>query len=399
MRIRAIAGAAAVLYAVTAVASIGFALATPSAAQESEWGSAGIVGALFLALPGAAFTGVGALVATRRPGNRVGPLCLAIGMCWAVVLGGSALSTWGEETGRLGTSAEWISWAGWLWVPAVGLMGTHLPLRLPDGRLPSPRWRPFSRICTAGIVLASVVIATEPASGDALPNPTASEPLQLLAPVMALLPICLIVAVASVVRRYRRTADVRERLQIRCIAFGAAICIATYLVVVVFLIVLELGEETVPATVLGNLGLLAYTAIPAAIGIAILRHRLYDIDRIINRALVYGSVTALLLGAYVVLVLALQATLEPITEGNGLAVALSTLAAAALFRPVRTRVQGAVDRRFYRRRYDAARTLERFGAHLRAQTDLDALRAELTAVVHETMQPAHVSLWLREDGR
>ncbi|MDX6555390.1 MAG: hypothetical protein QOD86_1585 [Miltoncostaeaceae bacterium] len=398
MRGRILAALAIALYAAVAVAAVAFAVATPTAGQESDWGSTGVVGVLFLALPGAAFTGVGALMAARRPENGAGRLCVAIGMLWAVVLAASAVGSWCEETGRLG-AGEWISWAGWCWVPAVGLMGTHLPLRLPDGRLPSPRWRPFAHACTAGIVVASLVIATEPASGDTLANPTASEPMQLLSPLLALLPLCLIVSVASVVRRYRRTAGARERLQIRCIAFGAALCIATYLVVVVFLIVLELGEDTVPASVLGNLALLAYTAIPVSVGVAILRHRLYDIDRIINRALVYGSVTALLLGAYVVLVLALQAVMEPLTEGSGPTVAISTLAAAALFRPVRTRVQGAVDRRFYRRRYDAARTLERFAARLRAQTDLEALRTDLTAVVHETMQPAHVSLWLREKAR
>jgi hypothetical protein len=391
-----VAIAAGALFAAALVVAIAFAVVTPAAGQESEWGSVGVVGTVFLALPGIAFTGVGALVALRRPGNRVAWLLLAIGACWAVVLTASAVSSWADESGRLGSSVEWISWTGWLWVPAVGLMGTHLPLRLPDGRLPSPRWRPFSRACTAGIALASVVIATEPSPASELRNPIASEPLQLLSPALAVMPVLLAGAVASVVRRYRRTAGARERLQIRCIAFGAALCVATYLVVVMFLIVLELGEETVPASVLGNLALLAYCAIPVSIGVAILRHRLYDIDRIINRALVYGSVTALLLAAYVVLVLALQATLEPLTDGNGVAVALSTLAAAALFRPLRRRVQDAVDRRFARRRYDAARTLERFAARLRTETDLDALRAEMTAVVHETMQPAHVSLWLRE---
>ena len=386
-----------------ALMGLGFALATDTAsAGKAEWVSGGILGILFLAIPGAAFTVVGGLIAVRRPEHRIGRLCLAIGSMWMVVVATSAFAAWSTGAGRGDTAlAEWVNWVGWLWVPAVGLMGTHLPLRLPDGSLPSPGWRPFSRFCTAAIALVSALMAVAPPEEGVIgpDNPIAVDLPTWFAAVFLLLPISLLGAVVALVRRYRRTADPRERLQIRWIAAGAAVFVGSYVVTVGLLEVLDLDEGSGLGQAMVYMDQVAYCAIPAAIGIAILRHRLYEIDRIINRALVYGSVTALLLAAYVVLVLALQTTLGPLTDGNGLAVALSTLAAAALFRPVRRRVQGAVDRRFYRRRYDAARTLERFAARLRAQTDLDALRAEVTAVVRETMQPAHVSLWLRGPAR
>ena len=186
--------------------------------------------------------------------------------------------------------------------------------------------------------------------------------------------------------RLRRSRG-EERRQLKWVASAAALFAAVCLVTAA-----TVEQET------GDVGqiavLLAYSAIPVSAGYAILRHRLYDIDLVVNRALVYGTLTATLAGAYLGLVLLLGVALSPLTERSDLATALSTLAVAALFRPARSRVQALVDRRFYRRKYDAARTLERFGARLRAETDLDALPGELTGVVRETMQPAQVSLWL-----
>ncbi|MBA3748824.1 MAG: hypothetical protein H0W96_15230, partial [Solirubrobacterales bacterium] len=194
-------------------------------------------------------------------------------------------------------------------------------------------------------------------------------------------------SVASVVVRYRRAGRV-QRQQIKWLATAGAILA----VVAPLDAVLDdpLGRAAFAATTISVLML------PVAVGIAILRHRLYDIDVVINRTLVYGALTASLVAAYLGSVLLLQLALNPLTASSNLAIAGSTLAVAALFQPARRRIQAIVDRRFFRRKYDAARTLERFGAQLRDEVDLDALGEDLRAVVAETMQPAHVSLWLRE---
>ena len=342
------------------------------------------------------FCVVGALLAVRRPENAVGSLCLAIGILWSVNAGGYAAAGLAADQGRLDL-ANWFGLLGFLWLPALGLMGTHLPLRLPTGTLLTPRWRWMSRMSTAAIALIFVVVVTAPGPVAELKgthNPLASAVGQSAGVVFLLLPVVVIGAIASLVVRYRRAAGI-ERLQLRWISLGGIVLLTAVIVALVPSTLGLVKEGSAPAFV-EALSYIAFAAVPSAIGVAVLRYRLYDIDTVINRALVYGALTASLAAAYLGGVLLLQLALSGVTANSSLAVAVSTLAVAALFQPARRRIQGIVDRRFFRRKYDAARTLSRFGARVRDEVDLAALGVELRGVVAETMQPAHVSLWLRD---
>ncbi|HEV2776285.1 MAG TPA: hypothetical protein VGV90_11895 [Solirubrobacteraceae bacterium] len=343
-----------------------------------------------------AFATAGALVASRHPRNAVGWTFLGIALSTGIAnLAGTLveyrLRDGPDDSAIVGLAAAYSDVS---WVPFVLVPATFVLLLFPDGRLPSRRWRAVASCAGVGImgVFISGLVGPEPIAD----YPTVEKPYVIDGPVMEaltglaylLLLIGLVGSVASVVVRFRHAGRV-QRQQIKWLAMAGAVVGVTFPVMGVALYDVvgeQVADGTIMVTVLG---------LPVAAGIAILRHRLYDIDVVINRALVYGALTATLAGAYLGGVLLLQLALSPLTASNGLAIAVSTLAVAALFQPARRRIQAAVDRRFYRRKYDAARTLERFGARLRDEVDLDALAIELRAVVADTMQPAHVSLWLR----
>ena len=379
----ALVAASAMLMA-TAMAA---AVASRRFADDAGWSLLGFV------LPVAAFSLVGGLISVRRPENRIGWLLAAIGLLFALVTASSAIAVWALETGALPqAAAEWIAVLSTSWVIGLGLSGTQLPLRLPDGRLPSPRWRWFSRLTIGLIAVSTVGMAVQPGFVEEMAgtaNPLGSETLKPLAYAFMLVIACFVGSLAGLIVRYRR-AGARDRQQLRWIALGGAVFLVVYLVTLP--IASAIGEESAVGTALTNFSQAAFAALPIAIGYSVLKHRLYDIDVVVNRALVYGVLTATLAGAYLAGVLVLQLALRP---GSDLAIAGSTLAVAALFRPARKRIQGLVDRRFYRRKYDAQRTLESFSARLRDEVALDATSDELRAVVAEAMQPAHVSLWIR----
>ncbi|MGH3145285.1 MAG: hypothetical protein ACRDTR_05735 [Rubrobacter sp.] len=298
-------------------------------------------------------------------------------------------------------AGEAVSWFfAWPPVLALGLM-LFLVLLFPDGRLPGNRWRWFARLGALSALVGTVWSAFSPGPiGAGLPirNPLGIEGLpNAYASVQTLMFGLIALAVASLLVRRFRARGV-ERLQIRwfAYAFAAAACgvILKYVV-----------AEPLGLVWLGRVGYaldLAGTAgIPISMGIAILRYRLYEIDLIINRTLVYGALTATLALVYSASVTATQAIFQTLTGREQLpqlAVVASTLAIAALFNPLRRRIQAVVDRRFYRKKYDAAKALEGFSEKLKNRTDLDALNSDLVGVVRETMQPAHVSLWLRPDA-
>jgi hypothetical protein len=348
-----------------------------------------------------AFSVVGGLIAVRRPGNPIGWLLATIGLLFAVVVACSLVTVWGLRTGNISKDvAEWIGVGPNVWVIALGLIGTQLPLRLPDGRLPSARWRWFSRASTVLIAVTLVGMAATPGRVEDEPgtaNPLGAAWARPLSAGIFLLFAGFVVTIVGLFRRYRR-ADELDRAQLRWIAFGGGLFLVVFLGTLPLPGILGLADKSTGANLITTMSQVTFGALPVAIGFAILRHRLYDLDVVVNRTLVYGALTATLAVTYLASVLLLQLLLNGATGDSGLAVAVSTLAVAAAFRPARARIQEGVDRRFFRRKYDAAQTLERFGAQLRDEVDLRALTAELSAVVGETLQPAHLSIWLRAPG-
>jgi hypothetical protein len=343
---------------------------------------------------------VGAVITARRSEHPIGWLLSASGLLVGVGLlaGQYAYYTLVTRPGSLpgGQAMLWL--AAWVFDAGFFLV-LFLLLLFPTGRLPSPRWRPVFGFAL-GVYLADLVgraFGPGPVNPDELgplPNPlgieAAADLLPVIIPVVTtLLLVAALAAVVSLLARLRRAQGV-ERQQLKWFCYAAGWFAAAAFVAVALPSVGGYMADTVSI-------MLGMTALPVAIGIAILRYRLYDIDRLINRTLVYGLLTAVLGGVYASVVLVLGQLLGQ--ELSSLAVAGATLAAAALFQPARRRIQQAVDRRFNRRKYSAARTVEAFSARLRDEVDLDALSAELLAVVDQTMEPTRASLWLRPSDK
>jgi hypothetical protein len=352
------------------------------------------------------FSPVGAVIAPRLPPrNPIGWLFCTIGLIGAMRLfvAEYAIATLLAEPGSLlsklpgGEALAWVS--SWVWVVHFGPF-LFLALLFPDARLPSPRWRPFAWVVGVVVAGGTVAVALWPETAarfDRVNNPLGIEvAAPVINPMETILYALALISAASLLVRLLHSKGV-ERQQVKWFAYAVVmLAISTTLAYVV--------SEAMDVDWLGWISSILVIAslvgLPVAMSIAILHYRLYNIDVLINGTLVYGTLTALLALVYFGGVTAIQAIFRALTgqeQQPQLAVVVSTLAIAALFNPLRRRIQSFIDRRFYRRKYDAAKTLEGFSAKLRDETDLEALNAELVGVVTETMQPAHVSLWLRPD--
>ena len=335
---------------------------------------------------------VGALVASRRPRHPVGWLLLGFGLSLSAAGVALAYTNYGVAEPDAPAAGLVALCVPATIVTAIACNGLIL-LLTPTGSLPSPRWRWWAGITAATPVALLLVVTLFYRRGDR-PAQALSSPLDLhtldggllvaYRAAFAVTIAVLVMATASLVGRFRRARGI-ERQQLRWVAF-ATVLVA--LLAVVHLTALALGTYAL-APVVGGLN---PPILSAAIGAAVLRYRLYDLDRIISRTLAYGLLTVLLGGAYAVVALGLGQLLG---QDSSLAVAGATLAVAAVFQPARRRIQAVVDRRFNRRRHDAARTMAAFSVRLRDHTDLDTLTSELLGVVDQTMQPTRASLWLR----
>jgi hypothetical protein len=364
-----------------------------------------LAGALFLV-----FSLVGALVASRRPRNPIGWILLADGLLWMLSGVMDEYAVYGVASpGSVPFPVVIAGINNWLWLPAVGLLGTYVFLLFPDGGLPSSRWRPLAWISGAVLVLGSVGVALTPgrlANLGGTRNPFGLEMHPWLFTGMLgfllLLPVCMVLSALSLVLRFRQSRG-EERQRIKWIAFAGSVVGLLYLGAMTTAFIFPSGAwfqsgSPLWLDLLAYAALFSFTLVPTAVGVAILRYRLYDIDLLINRTLVYGSLTITLVSLYFGGVATTQTLLSTLTgqeQQPQFAVVVSTLVIAALFNPLRRRIQSIIDRRFYRKKYDATRVLEAFSARLRDETDLDRLEDDVVAVVRETVQPEHASVWLR----
>jgi hypothetical protein len=342
---------------------------------------------------------VGGLISSRQPRNPVGWFILGHALCFSLGEFSRQYAIYGLRTdpGSLPFAVAMSSPPYWIWLPGIILMFSFVPLYFPDGRLLSPRWRAVAWLAVIVAVIETGFAAIRPGSDEGIPNPLGIESLEgspafdLVFEAIAA-PLWLAVgalSVASLVVRYRRSHG-KERQQIKWVAYAA-----------VFLVTYTLADQVLLQDDISFIAdvvlfLIVFEGLWVAVAVAILRYRLYDVDVVINRTLVYGSLTVSLALVYLGSVVVLQAIFRAlIGQESQLAVVASTLAIAALFNPLRRRIQQFIDRRFYRGRYDAAKTLDNFSARLRDETDLGTLSEDLLGVVRQTMQPAGASLWLR----
>ncbi len=343
---------------------------------------------------------VGLVIAIRRPSNPIGWTFSALGVLTALIVAaaGYAIHTVIVAPGSL-PGGEWATWfRHWADRSVVALVLLAF-LLFPSGRLASRRWRPallLPPLVALGFMARGFVPG--PLAFLGIPNPVGIEwlPRSIDDGATGGIPLIAgsVVAAAQLVVRFRATSAL-EREQIKWLALPLILLIVAISATVMTL-VLGMPADVINGAGISSLYAIAEFALPVCMAIAILRYRLYDIDVLINRALVYGATTVGIAVAFFAGIVLLQTILRPLTSGSEIAVAVSTLASVALFQPLQRRTQSAIDRRFYRSRYDAARTLDAFSVRLRDEVDLDAVRGELVAAVRDTVQPAHAGVWLRE---
>jgi MFS family permease len=391
-------GLTAVLFATGFVLT----LLSPSVHHDEGWSTNGILVSLLFGLTLSAFPAVGVILATRRPANPIGWLLLAIGLCWGIS-GLSAYSDYGllQHPGSLPLAPLVAAISSSFWLPAICLSGTFLILLFPDGRLMTRRWRWVGWLAAAGLVVGTLSLVLTPGlmpnagyahTRNPLGAPSAfAEPVDVLHLSILLVPLAMVLSAVSLVVRYRRSHGA-DRQQMKWLAAAAAVVAGTYGVVEPLSEALSGRHTSAVFSALQAIALCTFGLVPIAIGFAVLRYRLYEIDRLISRTLSYALITGLLGGLFLGLVFL---TTDVLPFSSPVGVAASTLAAAALFNPLRTRVQHLVDRRFNRARYDAEATVAAFASHLREAIDLESVQVHLMEAVGRTLAPDHASLWIR----
>lgn len=372
----------------------------PPSKNVDQWGGSNIISGLSFVLPMLVAPVLGGLIAARRPKSPIGWILIVTGLGWMLTaFHDTFLAYWEHSRGHAPPVIDWVSLVGWL--PSIAGLGTFLLLLFPDGKLPSKRWRPVLWLCIVMVAVCAPVVALSPTNpGQPVVGiPNLLRPLVPLATKLSatlfLLPVCIVLCVASLFVRYRR-ATFEDRVKLRWIAFGALVGMLYFVTTMLVSALWDRpGSSFQPiARVLQSGTFFAIALIPVSIGFAVLRYKLYEIDRIISRTVSYVLVTVVLAGIYILVVLGPTTILGSGRGAPPWLVAMGTLAVAVLFSPVRGRFQRSVDHRFNRKRYDAARILGQFTARLREQVDLDELQPALEDVVKQTMQPATVRLWL-----